>query len=159
MTTARIRPAHAGDAAALHALHTATWREAYADLLPEHVFEARERDGLPAWEHRLTDMAGPSVWLAHRDGEPVGFAWAEAAGTGQVRALELAALYVRASEYGQGTAANLLQLATGDAPCMLWVAQDNPRALAFYRKHGFEADGAARRVDAWGNLAVVRMVR
>ncbi|UFU07676.1 GNAT family N-acetyltransferase [Ruania halotolerans] len=159
MTSALIRPAHIGDATALHQLHCATWREAYRDLVPELVLERWERDGLVTWQDRLSNPAGPTVWVAHRGGEAVGLAWAEAAGPGRVRPLELAALYVLAREYGQGTAANLLEIATGDAPCMLWVARENPRAAAFYRKHGFVADGAEQVVERWGDLPIVRMVR
>jgi hypothetical protein len=38
----------------------------------------------------------------------------------------------------------------------LWVADPNPRAQAFYRKHGFVADGTAQ-VD--GGVREIRMVR
>lgn len=156
---ARIRPAHAGDADALHELHCETWREAYADLVPEEVLSHQREQGLSNWQSMLGDPTGDAVWLAHRDGAAVGFASASAAGTEEVRSLRLWGLYVRASEYGLGTAANLLQLAVGDAPCYLWVAAGNPRAQAFYRKHGFDLDGAERTVQRWGDLRTVRMVR
>ena len=159
MTAARIRQAHAGDAAALHELHCDTWREAFAGLVPENVFERQRREGLGQWQDRLSDPAGDVVWLAHRDGAAVGFARATATGAEDVRSLRLWGLYLRASEYGTGTAANLLQLAVGDAPCYLWVAAGNPRALAFYRKHGFDLDGAEQTVQRWGDLETVRMVR
>lgn len=156
---ARIRPAHAGDAEAVHELHCDTWQEAYAELVPDAVLDHQRRHGLSAWQTRLADPTGDAVWLAHRDGVAVGFASASAAGTEEVRSLQLRALYVRAGEYGRGTGANLLQLAVGDAPCYLWVAAENPRAVAFYRKHGFELDGTERRVQRWGDLLTVRMVR
>ena len=38
----------------------------------------------------------------------------------------------------------------------LWVADPNPRAQAFYRKHGFIADGAAQ---VEGGVREIRMVR
>lgn len=159
MTSARIRAAHAADADALHELHNAAWREAYTGLVPESVFAAREQRGSERWLQLLSDPDGDMVWLAHRDGAPVGFAHARACGTEGPRSLSLQALYLRASEYGSGTAANLLQLAVGDAPCFLWVAKENGRALAFYRKHGFEPDGAEDAAAHWGGLAICRMVR
>ncbi|HIZ34168.1 MAG TPA: GNAT family N-acetyltransferase [Candidatus Ruania gallistercoris] len=159
MTAAQIRPAHAGDAEALHELHCDTWREAYADLVPEAVLAHQREHGLSGWQRTLGDPAGDTVWLAHRGGVAVGFASASAAGTGQVRSLHLWGLYVRAGEYGLGTGANLLQLAVGDAPCYLWVAAENLRAQAFYRKHGFDLDGAEQQVARWGDLVTVRMVR
>ena len=38
----------------------------------------------------------------------------------------------------------------------LWVADPNPRAQAFYRKHGFVADGTAQVEDG---VREIRMVR
>src|SRR5690625_2005596 len=102
MTAARIRQAHPGDADALHELHCATWREAYADLVPESVLRQREDRGSGHWLETLSDPAGDAVWLGHRDGVPVGFATAHAAGTAGPRPLCLQALYVRTTEYGQG---------------------------------------------------------
>lgn len=159
MSSALIRPAHAGDAEAVHELHCDTWQETYAHLVPTQVLDQQRAHGLGQWQARLSDPAGSAVWLAHRDGLAVGFASAVAAGTGEVRSLRLWGLYVRASEYGAGTAANLLQLAVGDAPCYLWVAAENPRAVAFYRKHGFDLDGTEQTEQRWGGLQTVRMVR
>ncbi|GAA1008833.1 hypothetical protein GCM10009551_090760 [Nocardiopsis tropica] len=34
-------------------------------------------------------------------------------------------------------------------PAYLWVAAGNGRAIAFYRKHGFDLDGAARHDAEW----------
>lgn len=159
MTAAQIRPARPGDADALHELHCATWWEAYADLLPESVFAQREARGSGHWREMLSDPAGDTVWLAHRDGTAVGFAHAHAVGTQGPRPLCLQALYVRSSEYGLGTGANLLQLAVGDAPCYLWVAAENPRALAFYRKHGFVVDPSEDAAKHWSGMRAVLMLR
>jgi predicted GNAT family N-acyltransferase len=41
-------------------------------------------------------------------------------------------------------------------PTALWVADPNPRAQAFYRKHGFVADGTAQVEDG---VREIRMVR
>jgi predicted GNAT family N-acyltransferase len=38
----------------------------------------------------------------------------------------------------------------------LWVADPNPRAQAFYRNHGFVADGTAQ---VEGGMREIRMVR
>jgi hypothetical protein len=39
---------------------------------------------------------------------------------------------------------------------VLWVADPNPRAQAFYLKHGFVADGTAQ---VQGGVREIRMVR
>ncbi len=42
---------------------------------------------------------------------------------------------------------------------MLWVASENPRAIAFYRRNGFPLDGAQKIEKQWENMESVRMVR
>jgi predicted GNAT family N-acyltransferase len=44
-------------------------------------------------------------------------------------------------------------------PAALWVADPNPRAQAFYRKHGFAADGTARFEDGVREIRMVRGVQ
>lgn len=160
-TTARahIRPAGQDDAATLAQVHGRTWVEAYSDLLPEPVVRAQVVGAPEQWRRRLQDPDGPNYWLAEREGRVVGFAWAEAVGPGHPRALELIGLYLLASEYGTGSAEALMKAAVGDAPCQLWVAKENLRARAFYRRQGFGPDGAERQVEEWGGLIVERWVR
>ena len=38
----------------------------------------------------------------------------------------------------------------------LWVADPNPRAQAFYRKHGFASDGSAQVEDGVREIPMVR---
>ncbi|MFC4555957.1 GNAT family N-acetyltransferase [Georgenia faecalis] len=156
---ARIRPATADDAAGLAALQATCWRQTYAGTVPEHVLADRERTGLEWWQRRLADPGGASTWVATRAGELLGFAVAEAVGPGDVRPLRLRALYVLAQEHGTGLGQALLDTAVGDAPCFLWVAEENPRAHAFYRRNGFEPDGAREIAERWGGVAGVRLVR
>jgi hypothetical protein len=44
-------------------------------------------------------------------------------------------------------------------PAALWVADPNPRAQAFYRKHGFIADGTAQVEDGVREIRMVRGVQ
>ncbi len=41
----------------------------------------------------------------------------------------------------------------------LWVADPNPRAQAFYRKHGFVADGTTQVEDGVREIRMVRGVQ
>ena len=156
---AHVRPARQDDAPTLAQVHAQTWVEAYSDLLPAQVIRDQVDAAPEQWRHRLEAPDGPSYWLAERDGKVVGFAWAEAIGPGHPRALELIGLYLIASEYGTGTAGSLLLASVGDAPCQLWVARDNARARAFYRRNGFAPDGAERVAQEWGGITVERWVR
>ncbi len=55
--------------------------------------------------------------------------------------LELFVLYTLARVHGGGAGAGLLRRVLGESEASLWVAAVNPRAQAFYRKHGFAPDG------------------
>lgn len=66
-------------------------------------------------------------------------------------------LYVVATEHGTGAGAALLDAVIGpDDSAALWVADPNPRAQAFYRRHGFVADGT---VNVEHGVREIRMVR
>ncbi|HLS02133.1 MAG TPA: GNAT family N-acetyltransferase [Beutenbergiaceae bacterium] len=160
MTVARIRPAHGGDAQTIHELHLACWQEAYTEFLPQSAFDDLQASGLAHWQQALVQPEG--IWIAGRDGQAVGFARAIAAGPGQARPLELEKLYVRASEYGQGTAHNLMHMAIGDAPCQIWVADYNVRARRFYTKAGFVLDsapGSRQEASTVPGVMLHRMIR
>jgi GNAT superfamily N-acetyltransferase len=145
-----IREATAADAEALGRMHYASWREAYAPLLPAGFFsDEGEAQRVEQW-HAILASTSEDVALrvADREGVIVGFATAgparpnDTAGA-PVRGRELWSLYVLAAEYGTGLAHDLLlAVLPDDVPAELWVFEANPRARAFYAKHGFHPDGA-----------------
>lgn len=47
----------------------------------------------------------------------------------------------------------------GTAPAVLWVAQGNARAIAFYRRNGFAPDGTTMTDPAIPGITEVRMLR
>ena len=66
-------------------------------------------------------------------------------------------LYVYAAEYGTGHGLELLEAVVNpEESVALWVAEPKPHAQAFYRKHGFVADGTAKVEDG---VQEIRMVR
>lgn len=74
-----------------------------------------------------------------------------------VRPEELTTFYVLARAHGTGAGQALLDTVLADRPASLWVAADNPRAHAFYRRNGFTPDGAE---SAFGPIPrTVRLVR
>jgi len=174
-----IREAVVGDAAAIGRVHMTCWREAYAHFLSPEFFAANPPERSAArWESSLGRLSaaraggGPSsvavepgaverqVWVAERAGEIVGFAMrGPAVGTPPPRALELYAIYLLESEHGSGAGQALLDHSIGDVPATLWVADQNPRAVAFYRRNGFEFDGARDVVADMENTVEFRMVR
>jgi predicted GNAT family N-acyltransferase len=69
-------------------------------------------------------------------------------------------LYVIAADHGTGAGRELLEAVIDAAePTALWVADPNPRAQAFYRKHGFVADGTVQVEDGLREIRMVRDVR
>ena len=164
----RIREAAPADAEAIGRMHFASWREAYAPLLPAGFFTREgEAQRIRGWTANLAEPAADTTLrIAVRGGDVVGFATAgparpnDSAGA-PVRDRELWALYVRAAEYGSGLAHELLAaVLPAGVPAELWVFEANPRARAFYGKHGFVPDGA-RHVfgPEWGDQAEIRLVR
>ena len=160
-----IRKPDQADASAIADLHVATWKEAYAHLLPESYFsEEYVQRRHQMWNHVLghprDDM---SVHIAETDGEIVGFAWVGpgqgAEGENAPRDRFLYAIYVLADHHGTGVGQALLDAALSGGPAMLWVAKENPRATSFYLRNGFSFDGA-EQVDPYAPLITdARMIR
>jgi ribosomal protein S18 acetylase RimI-like enzyme len=117
---------------------------------------ARER----FWAAALTDerYRENRVAVAERDGELVGIAMAgPPLDAVAAWARQLYVLYVYAADHGTGAGPALLDAVVDpEESAALWVAVPNPRAQAFYRKHGFVADGTTQVEDG---VREVRMVR
>ena len=71
---------------------------------------------------------------------------------------ELYGLYVEAGSRGTGLADLLVERVLRGRDASLWVLDDNPRARAFYARHGFTPDGHRAVHDATG-APEVRLVR
>jgi ribosomal protein S18 acetylase RimI-like enzyme len=98
------------------------------------------------------------VAVAERDGELVGIAMSgPPLDAPAAWARQLYVLYVNAADHGTGAGPALLEAVVDpEESAALWVADPNPRAQAFYRKHGFVADGTAQVEDG---VREIRMVR
>jgi GNAT superfamily N-acetyltransferase len=156
-----LRRAVPADALSMARVHVDAWRETYRGLMSDGVLDdpglldSREK----FWNAVLSDSQFEQnrVAVALHRGTVIGIAMAgpcldDAAGPQQ-----LYVLYVYAAFHGAGVGAALLDavIAPG-APAVLWVADPNPRAQAFYRKNGFVTDGAVKIEE---DVREVRMVR
>ncbi|SUE27028.1 enoyl-CoA hydratase [Nocardia farcinica] len=148
----RILPATTAHARGIAACHIASWREAYRGLVPAPILDAFDVDRRAAAVTRdLRDDRSGRTRVALVGDDVIGFATAAHG--------ELRALYVRAGWYGTGVADDLLvAVLDPGVATSLWVFEDNPRARAFYRRHGFTASGE-RGPEAFTALPQVRMVR
>ncbi|MET4093854.1 GNAT family N-acetyltransferase [Arthrobacter sp. UYCu712] len=155
-----IRYAVPDDAAGIARVHVQAWRETYAHLLPADTLAgldvgAREE----TWRERIA--ATTDVRVASDGAEIIGWATAGAGRDADCpRPLELEGIYVLASHLGSGAGQLLLDAAVGVRPAYLWIAADNPRALAFYRRNGFVQDGASGTAELAGvPVRIMRLVR
>ncbi|MFF7243966.1 GNAT family N-acetyltransferase [Embleya sp. NPDC008237] len=172
MTDPYVRPAHAGDGAALGAAHARAWHDAYTGVLPATALEAATPQALATeWEdaaisppsprHRLlVACAGPTVAGfaalvpgADEDLDP--------AVTG-----ELAILVVDPPHQREGHASRLLTAVVADAATdgvqmlVTWVLESDKPLYDFLVGTGWAPDGATRElwVDEAGR-SVIRQVR
>lgn len=154
-----VTEATVDDAVGIAHVNVASWRHAYAHLLSPGFLASLSEEGIASNFRRGLER-GRSIWVAKVDGQIIGFAMAAKPREQDApRELELGLIYVLPAHYGNGLAQSLLDATIGTAPCMLWVASDNPRAHAFYRRNGFSLDGATKIEERWENMQASRMVR
>jgi ribosomal protein S18 acetylase RimI-like enzyme len=156
-----ITPLAVEDCDELGRVHMAIWRDTYRSLMPaEYLAGLDEDESAQRWRKRAASR-GPATTLVARDasGAVVGFV-----SSGPSRdedaptEWQLYAVNLVVAAQGTGLADVLLDRALGDRDAMLWVAEGNARAVAFYRRRGFVEDGG-RSVHDGSGAAEVRMVR
>jgi ribosomal protein S18 acetylase RimI-like enzyme len=140
----RIRPATAGDAAALSAFAAETFHVTYAAFnTAENMTAYTDATFSPAQQRVEIEDASGFVLLAVDDSEIVGYAQI-APGHG---ALEIKRFYIALTQHGRGVAQLLMDAVEGSAAARgagaLWLSvwERNPRAIAFYRKMRFVETG------------------
>lgn len=128
------RPATIEDLDALTDIWHDGWHEAHAEYVPNELIELRDRDSLRIRMEKMlddTDVVGPI-------GAPIGFC--------TVMDDEIYQFYVAPAGRGTGAANALIKAgetrikAAGFDAAKLYVLPENPRAQAFYRRHGWDGD-------------------
>lgn len=116
------------------------------------------------WNHILGNPREDwCIRIAESSGKIIGFAFSGPSvgppGQELPRDRQLFSINVAAEHYGAGVGQALLDATADDAPAMLWVAKDNPRAVAFYLRNGFEFDGTEQTDPGAPKIVDARMVR
>jgi GNAT superfamily N-acetyltransferase len=175
MALAQVRAATPADAPVLAALHRATWRAAYSELLPPGTLDGLDsRQVQRAWAD--TVEGGATVLIATEGRHPVGFVVIGPAPEDEVAAADgslpydaahtvlVSTLLVEPRWGRRGHGGRLLAAATtllhdaGATRGIVWVPAENPASLNFYRRIGWEPDGTVRTLDANGRaLREVRL--
>ncbi|WP_427025202.1 N-acetyltransferase family protein [Aureimonas ureilytica] len=139
---AEIRLAEPRDAAALSRVHEASWRGAYAGLIPFRTLTRMvERRNAAWWHSAIQNQA--AILVLEYGGEMGGYA---TLGRNRTRALgvegEVYELYLRPEFQGIGfgqrlfAAARMLIRSRGLSGTAVWALEDNPSAVRFYQAAG-----------------------
>ena len=138
-------------------VHWRAWHEAYPGLVCRDYLDKLT---LEKCEHIA--FLWPDGIIVAKEGERViGFVGygdrvGEASDTG-----EIFALYVLREYYGTGAGARLMEAGLAQLNAYpricLWVLKGNARAIRFYQKQGFHADGAEQEIPAL-ETSEIRMV-
>jgi GNAT superfamily N-acetyltransferase len=151
------RPASARDVLAIAEFQTATWNEAYRGLVPQSYLD---RATVAERELRWAERIGRrDILLAENQGELVGVASSSLRTDARPGPrLELNSLYVAAGIRGKGLGERMLDELLLDAPAVVWCFSENLRAVAFYRRCGFQLDGETA-LDLDTGLRELRLTR
>ena len=142
-----VRPAVPGDADAIAAVHLATWRDAYARILPPGFLAAqRAEEFAQRWRGLLTAPAERSFALVYESrGRVRAFASGGLSRDGDGGG-EVYTIYVDPVCQGRGAGARLLEAAArslagaGFTEAGLWVFAENRPARGFYEAQGWRLD-------------------
>ncbi len=156
-----IRPAHLQDAPAIAKAHVASWQKAFRGILTDEFLDnisIEERS--QKWERILNRASEDKACtlVLEIDNTIQGFA-----GVGRSRdenttdnVGEVMAIYLHPNVWKKGLGKKLLQEAIeilmqqNYTEVTLWVLSKNQRAIAFYERCGFYADGAEKEVNIGG---------
>jgi GNAT superfamily N-acetyltransferase len=165
-----IREGVDGDAPAMAEVNAAGWREGYKGIVDDEVLDHH----LPVaqWKREMTDgLRSPRgssfTWIAELDGEVCGYCFVAAPGRSQPddsKLAELVAMYVRRHAWRGGVGSKLMEASlqraagAGFKEIFLRTFEENKRAIAFYKSHGFEAAGEKRPFVPY-DIPTIRMAR
>ncbi|MES3035519.1 MAG: GNAT family N-acetyltransferase [Gemmatimonadota bacterium] len=170
-----LRPLRSTDAADVAALHAASWRSAYREILSDaYLRDEVDADRAATWQQRLQDHGTAAFGIAAlRDGALIGFVWVMGNTDAHYGAL-IDNLHVAPGARSAGLGPRLLEAAArgiesrGWGPrVFLWVYDANVRARAFYgRMGGAEVEQVSKRAPdgrdalewrvSWPDVAVLR---
>ena len=139
-------------------VHWQTWREAYDEILPAEFQEQMTLDKCRFYSQKYPE----NTLIALDDAKVVGFVSYGDFRDPATIAGEIFALYVLKDYYGKGVGQQLMQTAFAALDdyqeIILWVLEDNKRAIAFYEKMGFIFDGEEKIVEFGKSVKEKRMI-
>jgi GNAT superfamily N-acetyltransferase len=174
MADADTRPAEPADAAEVARIQLATWRTAYAELLPADVLAGLDDMAVAdqwrqAIEHGTVFVATEGEWLvgftatgpapeaesADANGSPP----PDAATVALIGTLLVEPRWARRGHGGRLlAAAGAAMVRAGATRGIAWIPEADTASIGFYRRAGWQPDGTVRTLDAGGRpLREVRL--
>ena len=157
MAVVEIRPAGPEEAAALSAIYAASWKRAYAGIVPQTYLDRLREDHWVPYFTGEESSGRQSVAVLTVDGRAAG---AASFGPAREEAFsgwgEVISIYLHPDFYGRGYGAPLLGYAcrslydAGFRRAYLWVLEKNRSARRFYEKHGFVFQGDRLEIEMDG---------
>ena len=164
----RVTAASSEDLRAVAETHVASWRGAYASLLPADYLAGLSVERREASWRQVLAEARSELLVAKEDGEVIGFASIGPSRDDNAppERGEVWAIYVRPSAWSTGVgralwlAARERLLSMGFRSVSLWVLVGNERAIDFYLSAGFKVEAGSEKEFELGGAKVreVRMV-
>jgi ribosomal protein S18 acetylase RimI-like enzyme len=155
-----VRRPEPADVPGMARVHVESWRETYRGLISDAVLD--DPDFVMRRERFWTAALGSTnaIATAALDGEIVGVAMAgPPLDDDATWARQVYVLYTLEAVHGRGAGTALLtSVLDAQETAALWVADPNPRAQAFYRKHGFDFDGTSKVEDGLRELRMTRLL-
>ena len=161
----KVREATPADTEAIVSVTAAGWREGYRGIVkPDRLADLP----IERWHHEVgvglrRPVDDAFSYVAEVDGEFAGYCYV-AAPTREPglspEVAELGAMYVDPSHWREGIGNALMEAALerlAQLPyreAILWTFEENERAVAFYERHGWRADGEEKIHQRSGEPAI-----
>lgn len=167
MQAVTIRQATSEDTPAIARIINASWRAAYAGIVPQDVLDAlsdeKKQAQLAAGLERSPEM---SYYLLELDGTPVGTASLHPTRDEDLQnTAEFSFFYFLPQYWRGGYGTRLLEFIEqkarerGFTRICCWTLAENARAISFYEKNGYHHDGAKQTTNIGKPLEIVRYVK
>lgn len=160
-----IRKASIDDAEKIAYVRSASWRAAYAGIVPDEYLKNISLD-TRADKFRADIAGNPDMnfFVAELDRNVIGILILSKCRDKDVsNAGEIDGIYLLPEYIGKGYGTDMIRFSVsflanaGFDSIYLWVLEENNQARKFYQKCGFSADGSKKKMNIGKHLNVIRM--
>ncbi len=149
-----VRDATPDDVHAIAEIHVASWRNTYKGIVPQVFLDSMDVDERAQRWTRSFDKTTCKLIVAQVDTVIVGWCYFGVCRDTDVdrNTAELWAIYIHPRSINRGIGHALWASATdslmaqGYIRSVVWVVKENERAIRFYSKNGFVADGNEKTI-------------